>query len=109
MTSEIINLEDFRVKGAKVFTGRDGGEYVRMKSGIDSIEETADKIEVVVPDDVYSINPSFLEEFLVNVVTKLGSEGLKNKFTFTCKGEYNINRDLDEAIDRILRDTHALI
>ena len=74
----IINLEDFRVKEgnriSKVFTGRDRGEYVRKHSNIDQIEEKYSEITVIIPQNVYSINPSFLEEFLVHVVTKLGKE-----------------------------------
>ena len=61
-------LEDFRVKDesqkkiAKIFTGRDFGEYVRIQSNIDDIEKTNDIIHVIIPDNIYSINPSFLEE-----------------------------------------------
>ena len=57
-----INLEEFRVKGAKVFTGRDRGEAVRKKSRIDEIEITSEEVDFIIPDNIYSINPSFFEE-----------------------------------------------
>lgn len=104
-----INLQDFRTEGSRVFTGRDRGIEVRTKSKIDEVEPDFEHIDIVVPDDIGSINPSFLEEFLVNVVTKLRKDGFNRKFTFINEGRYKIQRDLDEAIDRILREDNALI
>lgn len=92
-----------------MFTGRDRGEQDRKLSKIDSIVKDFDKIEIVIPDDIYSINPSYLEEFLVNVVQKLGKEGFFSKFIISNNGPYKIDKDLNEAIDRILREDHALI
>ena len=107
-----INLEDFRVKDgqrvSKVFTGRDRGKYVREKSKIDEIEDKYDEINIVIPDNVYSINPSFFEEFLVNVVKKLGKETFLNKFKFTSEGDYEFDSPLNQAIDRILKNQTAL-
>lgn len=108
----IINLEDFRAKDkdriSKVFTGRDKGEYVRIKSKIDQLEATYDKIKIVIPNNVYSINPSFLEEFLINVVSKLGKEKFLSKFEFVSEGDYEYFKPLNQAIDRILKNNNAL-
>jgi hypothetical protein len=104
-----IDLNDFRTPGAKVFTGRDRGRIVRNKSKIDSLESKFERINVIVPNDIYAINPSFLEEFLVNVVLKLKSDGFSEKFNFECQGDYKIDNDLEEAVDRILREENALI
>jgi hypothetical protein len=107
-----INLENFRVKErdkiSKVFTGRDRGKFVREQSNIDNIEKQYDKITIIIPDNVYSINPSFLEEFLINVVTKLGKDEFMNKFSFISEGDYKCDQPLEEAIDRILRTRTAL-
>ena len=107
--TQVIDLQTFRTKGSKVFTGRDRGEQDRIASKIDKLAESTDKIELIIPEDIYSINPSYLEEFLVNVVQKLGKEGFFRKFTVINKGEYQIKKDLNEAIDRILREDHALL
>ena len=104
----IINLEDFRVEGAKVFTGRDRGKYVREQSKIDEIENTYDEVKIIIPNDIYSIIPSFFEELFLNVVTKLGREKFKTKFAFECLGEYKFEKALNEAIDRILRTKTAI-
>lgn len=108
-----INLEDYRVKGndgsiAKVFTGRDRGEDVRKASDIDEIEKKYDEIFIIIPDNIYSINPSFFEELFVNVVLKLGREKFMEKFKFQSIGNYNYERPLSEAIIRILRKKTAI-
>lgn len=104
----IINLEDFRVKGAKVFTGRDRGKFVRETSRLDEIELIYDEILIIIPSEVYSIIPSFFEELFQNVVLKLGREKFLNKFKFESQGEYKYEKPLNEAIDRILRTQTAL-
>lgn len=108
-----INLEDYRVKGkdgtiAKVFTGRDRGEDVRIASKIDEIEKNYEEIIIIIPDNIYSINPSFFEELFVNVVLKLGREKFGEKFNFESLGNYNYQRPLSEAIIRILRKKTAI-
>lgn len=105
-----INLEDYRTPGSKVFTGRDRGIEVRKKSKIDEIEsDTDEKITIIIPEDIRSINPSFLEEFLINVVTKLKKEKFMEKFRFENKStRYIFENDLDEAIDCILRRDNSL-
>ncbi len=106
--SNTINLEDFRVEGAKVFTGRDRGKYVREISKIDELENSFDQIKIIIPKDIYSIIPSFFEELFLNVVTKLGRDACKNKFVFESQGEYKYEKPLNEAIDRILRTKTAI-
>ena len=107
-----INLEDFRAKDgqrvSKVFTGRDRGKYVRENSKIDEIEEKFDRVNIVIPSNIYSINPSFFEEFLVNVVRKLGKIEFLNKFFFSSEGDYEFSNPLNQAIDRILKNQTAL-
>ncbi|MDX1902630.1 MAG: DUF4325 domain-containing protein [Thermonemataceae bacterium] len=108
MNTKIINLEEYRTPKAKVFSGRPRGKEVREKSGIDELVNKFDKIEIIIPDDIYAINPSFLEEFLLNVVTMLKEEDFYKKFDFSSKGEYEIADDLQEAVSRILKKYNAL-
>lgn len=109
----LIHLEDYRVIGkdgsiAKVFTGRDRGEDVRISSMIDDIEKKYDEVKIIIPDNIYSINPSFFEELFVNVVLKLGKEKFRKKFKFESIGNYNYEKPLAEAIVRILRKNTAI-
>lgn len=109
---KIIDLEDFRAKEgnriSKVFTGRDRGKYVREKSRIDELETQYDEIIIIIPNQIYSINPSFFEEFLVNVVKKLGKEKFLSKFKFKTDGDYEYEMPLNQAIDRILKTQTAI-
>ena len=103
-----INLEDFRTPKAKIFTGRDRGEQVRKDSKIDEIESKFDKVDFIIPANLYSINPSFFEELFINVVKKLGEDNFHQKFNFINEGKYNYEKPLKEAINRILREKTAL-
>jgi len=109
MSSQSINLEDYRTPGSKVFTGRDRGSDVRKKSHIDQLADLHEEVIVEVPADIRSINPSFLEELLYNIVPKFGKEGFYQRIKFRTSGtRYNITKDVEEAVDRILRKSNAL-
>lgn len=109
MNQSVINLEDYRTTGSKVFTGRDRGSDVRKRSGIDHLANSSDKVIIEVPADIRSINPSFLEEFLYNVVRNLGKDTFYEHVKFSFLGtRYDIGKDVDEAVDRILRKKNAL-
>jgi hypothetical protein len=105
----IIDLNDHRFKKARIFTTRPRGEEVRKKSKIDVLEPTAEQIIVSIPADTITVNPSFLEEFLRFVVLKLGAEGFRRKFKFEKKGSFDIEENLQLAIEHILRNTNALV
>jgi len=107
MSDNIINLEKYRAEKAKVFTGRDRGKDIRERSGIDTMVND-ERVQVIIPEEIYSINPSFFEELFVNVVTLLGKELFYQKFKFEALGGYNYSKPLEEAIDRILRHHTAL-
>jgi hypothetical protein len=104
----IINLEDFRAPGAKVFTGRDRGKKARKDSNINSLEMKYDKIIIIIPKNVYSIIPSFFEELFLDVVLKLKRDKFLKKFEFRSLGEYKYEKPLNEAIERILRTNTAI-
>ena len=99
-----IDLQDYTVNGVKNFNTRTWGIYVRNASKIDAIESENEQIVIEIPADVSNINASFLEEFLENVVVKLGSEGFRRRFTFESAGNYKIENHLEEAISRILKE-----
>ena len=112
MANNVINLDDFRAregkKYSKVFTGRDRGADVRKASRIDEIEANNESVIIIIPDQVYSINPSFFEELLKNVVLKLGKNGFFEKFKIESRGSYQYEAPLAEAIERILKEKTAI-
>lgn len=110
-TNNIIDLENYRTQlgsvKSRVFTGRDRGEDVRKRSNIDKIFNDNEIVIIKIPNDVYSITPSFLEQFFYNVVKKYGKEVFLQKIKWENNG-YNIDGPLDEAIDRIINDKTGL-
>ncbi|PJZ77725.1 DUF4325 domain-containing protein [Leptospira neocaledonica] len=104
----IIDLDDFRDARAKVFTGRDRGMTVRKQSNLDNLEDNNKEIIIRIPTDIYSINPSFFEELFVNVVRKLGREDFFKKVKFESKGSFPYEKSLNDAVDRILRNSTAI-
>lgn len=107
-----IDLEDYRpiIRGKKsrIFTGRDKGAQVRDESNIVQYETKYEKITIIIPADIFDINPSFLEELFDPIVKKLGREKFHEKFVFDCRGDLNVENDMDEAITRILRGSVSL-
>jgi hypothetical protein len=104
-----IDLEEYRTKGSKVFTGRERGRQIREKSQIDTLINQFSLIEISIPKDVMSVNPSFLEELLYNIVKELGYDNFFKRIKFVSESDrYNIEDDLKEAVDRILRTNNAL-
>ncbi|MEY4046677.1 MAG: hypothetical protein RL284_228 [Bacteroidota bacterium] len=108
-THKIIDLQTYRTPNSRAFTGRDRGIEVREASKIDILEAECETITIAIPDDIGSINPSFLEEFLYNVVIKLQPDIFFKKFKFQNNGRYKINNDLHEAVERIVREENALV
>jgi hypothetical protein len=108
MSSVTINLGDYRTFGARIYTGRDRGEEVREKSKINKLAEENSSIIIEIPEDIITINPSFLEELFKDVVLKFGKVGFHERFKFSCLGPYKIEANLETAVDRILRKNSAL-
>lgn len=103
-----FELEKYRIPGSKIFTGRDIGLDIKKKSKINSIFENNDLIEFIIPDNLFSINPSFFEELFIDIVLKFGKETFFKKMKFESLGKYQYQKPLNEAIDRILREKTAL-
>lgn len=80
---------------------------MREKSGIEDMFDklmregvaSDKKIEIVIPDCVFSITPSFLEELFKEIVLKYGKEVVAKRIEF--KGVYEIGIAFEEALDRI--------
>lgn len=100
-----LDLADYQENKSRVFTGRDFGKEVKESTHINELINMFDVVNIKVPDNIGSINPSFLEEFLYDVVIELGEERIYEKVVFLCPGNYidSMKADVDESISRILR------
>lgn len=110
MKQSRIDLEKYRAQTrtikSRVFTGRDSGQSVREQSRLDSLFDENDSIVINIPNDIFSITPSFLEELLYNVVLKNGKEKVLSKLKFV--GDYDIESSLEQAVERILQKKNGL-
>ncbi len=114
MSNIKIDLEDYRVVDqennmkSRVFAGRPRGKAVREKSKIDELVEGNDTVEVNVPDDIRALNPSFIEEFLFNVVKKYGPIGYMLKVIFSSPNGFKFQAKVEEGVNRIMRRMSGL-
>jgi hypothetical protein len=54
-----IDLSQFRTPGSIVFSGRPRGEDLRRKLNLDEFDRDPGKVEVIIPDEIVSVNSSF--------------------------------------------------
>lgn len=99
-----IYLASFFAPGTKVYTGRDKGEEIRESICLDKIFGVNTNITFVIPEGIYSINPSFFEALFVNVINKYNKKAFDERVNFISEGDYNYIKPLSEAIGRILRE-----
>lgn len=93
-----VPLNPFLAKRSNVIVGRDFGRELARKLDLVRLLRLTDSITIVIPRRIYSINPSFLEGFLADVVT----QGLIDKLKFEFLGE-NFQHRVDEAVRSVKR------
>ena len=93
-----LNMEQFLEKGSKALAGSDEGKNGRKLYNLDIIEDQFDIIEVIFPDDLFSLNTSFFLGFFSKSIKKFGEDFLK-KFQF--KGPEIIFGTIQEGIKRV--------
>jgi len=87
----------------RIFVGKDFGEEIRLKSNIDFKFRNSDLVILIIPFNTNSINPSFFEQFISNVVKDLGEDVFRSKLSVMHYGDYNYNSVIEESISRIKR------
>ncbi len=98
--SQVIDLDEYRSNGSKVFAGRERGKLARQRAGLDQSDQTDTAILVRVPEDIYSVNSSFFLGMFGPSVRRFGGEGFRQRFSFEGK---DISRVIDDGIKEALR------
>lgn len=98
---------DFRRFDGPVYTGRSRGERLREQLKLDKIDFENFEIEVVIPEDTYTVTSSFFLGLFGPSVVRLGSkDAFYRKFHF--KTPEFLRQDLDGYIARALQGRNVL-
>jgi hypothetical protein len=83
-TVEQLDLNAFRTGPEnRIFSGRDRGEEVRARAGLDKTEERADTVQVLIPSDTFTLNLSFFLGLFTASVKKHGAAWFNAHYQFT--------------------------
>lgn len=94
-----INLGNYTT--SNVLVGAANGEIAKQKSRINRLIKEYHNIEIVIPETILAINPSYLEKFLYDIIYELNEEEIRKRIIFRCEGKCEIDKTLEEVISRI--------
>ena len=97
-----LNLDNYRTKRCRVFSGRDRGEQVRKAAGLDEADATDSIIEIIIPDDILSVNSSFFLGLFAASVKRFGENKFREKYTFI-SSELHL-ADINDGINRAIME-----
>ena len=98
-----IDLKNY-IDSKKVLAGRTNGENIRQKINLEKIEKENEKIEIIIPNGVFSFNSSYFLGMFGESVKKLGKEKFEEKYQFNTNNEsikMNIKDGIDEALNNV--------
>ena len=98
-----IDLKNY-IDSKKVLAGRTNGENIRQNINLEKIEKENEKIEIIIPNDVFSFNSSYFLGMFGESVKKLGKEKFEEKYQFNTNNEsikMNIKDGIDEALNNV--------
>jgi hypothetical protein len=101
-----IDLSNYKTSGSWVFSGRPKGEHVRKALILDTEDQSPDRVEVRVPDEIIALNRSFFLGLFGPSVRQLGEEAFRKKYAFHSSSL--ALRDIEAGIQRATVDGSAL-
>lgn len=101
-----INLSQYRPKNSQSFSGRPQGEEVRLKLNLNDLDEKEnEEVEIIIPSDTTSFNPSFFLGMLYDSIEKLGLENFRKKYHIIIETQSPLLRNaLDKNIEDAIRN-----
>lgn len=101
MTKVKIDLDNYRSGGSQVFAGRDRGQKVREAAHLDEIDrDPGIEVDVIVPDDIFSINSSFFLGMFGPSIRAMGGDAFRRRFHF-------VGEDLKEIVESGIREAES--
>lgn len=97
-----IELKNYRPHNSTSFSGRPQGVAARKEMKISELDKQDDSdVELIIPADTTSFNPSFFLGLLYESIKKLGLEGFKKKYHWIIETE---NEDRKRALMKNIED-----
>lgn len=98
---KMIDLSQHRPGNSTSYSGRPQGESLRVKLGLDSLDNGNDHVLIKIPRGTTSFNPSFFLGLLYNSIKKLGVQGFNEKYSLEIEDE---DSEFIESISEDLAD-----
>lgn len=96
-----IDLQPYKNTSTSVYTGRPQGVQVREKLKLSTLDSNDEHVELIIPEDTTSFNPSFFLGLLFGSIQKLGLDKFKQKYQITIATK---DPDLYNVIDSNIKD-----
>ncbi|MCK4258024.1 MAG: hypothetical protein KAX49_03550 [Halanaerobiales bacterium] len=102
----VINLKEHFNNEVKVLSGREIGKKHRDKFNLNRLDKNNDTINIIVPDDLYSINTSYFLGLFGPSIRNLGEDQFRKKYIFQCDEVIRLN--IEDGIELALKDSDVL-
>lgn len=96
-----INLQQYRNPNSRILCGKTFGIQVRKKMKLDDIDKTEEQVTITIPDDIWSLNPSYFIGVFEKSIHYLGEENFRKKYLFQCSNDF-IKENIEQEIEDIL-------
>src|SRR6185437_6247461 len=97
-----IDLNEVRApKNSGLLSGRDSGVAARQHFGVGKLDRSPGGVDVIIPDEVFSMNTSFFLGLFGDSVRFLGPEQFRTKYRFVGDQEIHgptIERGIKKAL-----------
>lgn len=106
--NEVIEKIDFGRMGGPLFSGREKGRLNREKYHLDDIDSSESQVEVIIPDNTYSITSSFFMGLFGKSIREIGDRNeFFQKYRFRMPDKFR--NKVEIYIDRALREKTPVI
>ena len=90
-----------------VYTGRSRGRVDRKAFKVDLLDRSAGSVQIIVPNNIYSMTSSYFLEFLGDSIRYLGEEKFREKYQIIAPA--HVTKKIDDWIARALREKKGLL
>ena len=106
--SQVIEKIDLNRMGGPLFSGREKGRLNREKYHLDDIDASEKFVEVIIPDNTYSITSSFFMGLFGKSIRDIGDRNeFFQKYRFKMPDKFR--NKVEIYIDRALREKNSVI